>query len=28
LEGVFIEMLIESKSSAADPADWWKPGDR
>ena len=27
LEEVFIEMLIESKSSATDPADWWKPGD-
>lgn len=28
LEEAFIEMLIESKSSATDPADWWKPGDR
>jgi hypothetical protein len=28
LEEVFIEMLIESKASAADPADWWKPGDK
>ena len=28
LEEVFIEMLIESKSSAVDPADWWKPSNR
>jgi hypothetical protein len=28
LEQIFIEMLIESKSSAVDPADWWQPGDR
>ena len=28
LEEIFIEMLIESKSNALDPADWWKGGDR
>jgi hypothetical protein len=28
LEEGFIEMLIESKSMAVYPADWWKRGDR
>jgi hypothetical protein len=27
LEEIFIEKLIESKSAAADPADWWRQGD-
>jgi hypothetical protein len=28
LEENFIEMLIESKSTARHPADWWKRSDR
>ena len=27
-EEIFIEMLVESKAIAADPADWWTGGDR
>jgi hypothetical protein len=26
LQEIFIEMLIESKANASDPADWWKGG--
>ena len=28
LQEIFVEMLVESKAIAVDPADWWTGGDR